>query len=89
MTLIKMKPYKDSFTNKIEIFNETTIFVNSFITMLFMFNTEVDELQLLRSKKSFATLVIVNIVLNIVINMAIVAFQGLYQIFLSSKRKLV
>lgn len=83
--LVRLKPYKDPFTNKVEIFNEVTIFINSFLTILFMFNTDIDELSLLNSKKTIASFVILNVALNMVINMAIVAYQGLSEIFLAAK----
>jgi hypothetical protein len=81
MILIGMKPYKDKFTNYMEIFNEVTIFINSLITLFFMFNTDQNEEQLLNAKKSFAWMVIFNIALNMVVNMAVVIYQSVMDIY--------
>jgi hypothetical protein len=81
MILIGMKPYKNKYTNYMEIFNEVTIFINSFITLFFMFNTDQNEEQLLNAKKSFAWMVIFNIALNMVVNMAVVIYQSVMDIY--------
>ena len=72
-TLIKLRPYTSSLTNKTEIFNELTIYANTFVSQLFLTNTNHNESTLLDIKGHLGYLVIANICLNMVVNMAIIA----------------
>ena len=81
ITLITLQPYEDMLTNRIEIMNELTIYFNSFFTILFMTNTNYNEKELRKAKGSFGYLIIGNICLNMVINMAIISFQSLVLLY--------
>lgn len=85
ITLITLQPYEDLLTNRIEIMNELTIYFNSFFTILFMTNTNYNEKELRKAKGSFGYLIIGNICLNMVINMAIISFQSLVLLYETAK----
>jgi hypothetical protein len=72
--LFAVKPYKDVFTNRIEIFNEITVYINSLIQLQFIQESN-NFRKLQKVKKLLGWLVISNVGFNITINVSIVAFQ--------------
>jgi hypothetical protein len=81
MILIHLKPYKDKLTNRFEIINELTIFINTHLQLNLIQETNEHEDKLMALKGKLGYIVISNIVLNIIINIATVGTQSFIAIY--------
>ena len=71
--LVGHKPYKDALTNKIEILNETTVYISALLHIQFLEESDQAE-AILRFKSASGWFLIFKVCINLIIQIAIVAF---------------
>ena len=78
--MFAVRPYSDKLANKMEMVNETTVYISALLHI--QFNQEsLDQKAISKFKNYLGWVVIANVCANIFINVAVVSIQTLYTIF--------